>query len=790
MKAINRKLLRDLANMKGQALTIALVVAAGIGAFIAQISTYTSLQTTRQNYYDQARFAELFVDLKRAPKAVERLIADIPGVAEVETTVVFDVTSDLPDVPEPVVGRMIGLQNSQQPQMNRLTLRKGRFIERGGKNEVVVSEGFATARKLEPGDHLAAVLNGKREKLSVVGVVLSPEYVFATRGGALPDDKNFGVFWMDREQLATAFNMEGAFNHVNLRMSGGTSGGASEQAIKAALDHLLEPYGARGAYGRDEQLSHKTLSQEINQQKTMASVFPTIFLAVAAFLLNVVLSRQVSTQRSEIAALKAIGYTNTEIALHFMKLVLMIVLLGILMGVAIGLWLGNFMTQMYSDFFHFPQLGYHLEWWIPFTAVVVSSLAAFGGAFGALYGIVRLAPAEAMRPPAPVRFRRMLLERIGMERFLSPESRMIVRSLERRPFRSALTAIGIASSVAVIVSGTFWQDAIDYLINVQFNAADRTDVQVAFTEPVADKAQFEIAHLPGVLSTESSRVVPVRLHAGHHSYVTAITGFPEPSILRRLLDTHTRQVDIPPDGLLMTDRLAQRLDLKPGDTVQIEFLEGERDRRDVILTGVSNDLFGLSAYMNMHALNRLMREGDVISSVGIASGGAPDDILLGELKKIPKIATVSVKSAALQTFQETSVRNMLVFTAIVTLFAVAITVGVVYNSARIALAERAWELASLRVLGFTRGEVSGLLLGELAIELCVAIPLGLWLGYLLSAVIISLTHAETFSIPLIIEPGTYAYAALATLLAGVVSALIVRHKVDQLDMVAVLKTRE
>lgn len=786
VKAIDRKLLRDLANMKSQAFTIALVVAAGIGAFIAQISTFTSLQGTRQDYYDQGRFAQIFSDVKNAPIAVERQIADLPGVAEVETTVVYDVTIDIPEVPEPVVGRVIGLRESRQPLMNRLTLRKGRFLERGGANEVLVSEGFAIARKLKPGDRLAAVLNGKREMLSIVGVVLSPEYVFATRGGALPDDKSFGVFWMDRERLASAFNMEGAFNHACLRIADGTN----ETALIAALDLVLAPYGAYGAYGREEQASHKMLTQEINQQKTLATVFPTIFLGVAAFLLNVVLSRQVATQRGEIAALKAIGYTNAEIALHYLKTILIIVTLGIAMGIAVGIWLGNFMTNMYSDFFHFPMLGYRLEWWIPVTAVAVSVVAALGGGFSALHGIVRLAPAEAMRPPAPTQFRMTLLEKIGMQRFLSPSARMIVRSLERRPFRAALTSFGIASSVAVIVSGTFWQDAVDYLIDVQFHATDRSDVQIVFAEPVSDSAQFEIGHLPGVLIAESSRVVPVRLRAGHHSYLTAISGFPDDSTLHRLLDTKQKRIDIPPDSLLLTDRLADRLGVRPGDSIQVEILEGRRDRRDVPLAGVSNDLFGLSAYMNIESLNRLMREGDVISSVGVASGGAPDKILLGRLKEIPKIATVSVKASALQTFEETSVRNMLVFTAIITIFAVAITVGVVYNSARIALAERSWELASLRVLGFTRGEVSGLLLGELAIELIVSIPLGLWLGYLLSAMIIEFTHSETFTIPLIIQPRTYAYAALATLLAGIVSALIVRHKVDGLDLVAVLKTRE
>ncbi len=786
MKTLDRKLLHDLANMKSQTITIALVMAAGIGAFVTQLSTYTSLQATRQSYYEDARFSQVFADVKRAPKAVEQQIVELAGVAEVETTVMFDVTLDIPEVAEPVIGRMIGLSNSNQPQMNRLTLRQGRFIERGEANEALVSEGFAKARRLKPGDRLAAILNGKREMLTIVGIVLSPEYIFATLGGALPDDRSFGVFWMDRERLASAFNMEGAFNHAVLRMAPG----ASEPALIDALDRLLEPYGARGAHGRDDQLSHKILSQEINQQKTMSTIFPSIFLGVAAFLLNVVLSRQVATQRSEIAALKAVGYTDTAIATHYLKMVLVIVLLGIVMGLVIGIWLGYFMTNMYTDFFHFPKLAYRIQPWIPLTSAAVSALAAFGGAFNTLRGIMRLPPAEAMRPPSPMQYRRMLLERIGMERLLSPQARMIARTLERRPFRAALTAFGIACSVAVIVSGTFWQDAIEYLISVQFNAADRGDIQVVFAEPVADSARYEIAHLPGVLFTENSRAVPVRLRAGHRSYLTSVSGLPDDSRLRRLLDEQQRQIYLPPEGVLITDRLADRLGVKPGDIIQLEILEGNRVKRDLPLAGVVNDLFGLTVYMDIRALNRLMAEGDSISSVNIASGGDPDKALLARLKEMPKVATVSIKASALQTFNETSARNMLVFTAIVTIFAIAIAVGVVYNSARIALAERAWELASLRVLGFTRHEVSGLLLGELAIELLVAIPLGLWLGYLLSVLIISFTHTETFSIPVIIQPRTYAYAALATLLAGVVSALIVRHRIDHLDLVAVLKTRE
>ncbi len=786
MKALDRKLLRDLANMKGQAFTIALVVAAGIGAFISQITTYDSLNWSRQSYYESARFAHVFADVKRAPDASIKQIAEISGVAEVEATVVFDVTLDIPDVTEPVTGRMIGLTHSAQPHLNQLSLRQGRMIEPDHGNEVVVSEAFAQARKLHPGDQIGAILNGKREQLLIVGIALSPEYIYASRGGALPDNRDFGVFWMNRQRLASAFDMEGAFNHAVLRMMPG----ANERAIIAALDRLLAPYGALGAHGRDEQLSNKMLSQEINQQKTMSTVFPTIFLGVAAFLLNVVLSRQIATQRGEIAALKAIGYSNTIIAMHYFKLVLLIIMLGIIMGVLIGAWLGYQLTAMYTVFFHFPTLIYRVQPWIPLAAASISLVAALGGALNTMRNITLLAPAEAMRPPAPTQFRRMLLERLGLENLLSPQLRMILRTLERRPLRTLLTAFGIACSVAIIVSGTFWGDAINHLITVQFSQAERGDAQISFTNPVNSSGLYAIAQLPGVLFAEGARAVPVRLRAGHLSYLTAISGLPDHTELRRPLDANQRPILIPPDGVLLTDRLAQKLDIRPGDHIQIEVLEGKRIKTDVIVAGTVNDMLALSVYMNMQNLRRLLGEDNTISSAAVTLDHAQLQAFSTATKTTPKIATVSFKASALQNFRETSARNILIFTSIVTVFAAAMAVGVVYNSARIALAERAWELASLRVLGFTRREVSTLLLGELGIELALAIPLGLWLGYLLSLLLISLFPHETIAIPVIITAPTYAYAALITLVAGIMSALIVRHRIDQLDLVSVLKTRE
>jgi putative ABC transport system permease protein len=786
MKTLDRKLLRDLWQMRSQAFTIALVVASGISAFITLITTYDSLQWSRHSYYEEARFAQVFADVKSAPRPVERQIAELPGVTAVETTVVEDVTLDIPGVAEPVIGRMIGLANSREPSMNRLFLRQGRLPEAGSRNEALVSEGFAKARGIQPGDRIAALLNGKLEQLVIVGIVLSPEYIFASRGAEIPDDQGFGVFWMERERLASAFNMEGAFNHVALRLAPG----ASEAAVIDALDRLLEPYGSLSAYGRADQNSNRMLSQEINQQKTMATVFPTIFLGVAAFLLNVVLARQVATQRDQIAALKALGYANFAIAAHYLKLVLAIVFAGIVFGLILGGWLGYKLTSIYTLFFHFPRLIYRIQPWIPLVASVVSLAAAVAAALGAVRRIVALAPAEAMRPPAPTSYRRMLLEKLGLAHLLSPPARMVIRTLERRPLRTLLTSFGIACSVAIIVSGTFWNDAVNYMINVQFYLADRSDVNVMFTHPVAHRALNEITRLPGVLRAEEMRTVPVRLRAGHHSYRTAVSGFLPNAELHQLLNTGLQRIPLPPDGILLSQRLAEKLNVKLGDRLLLESLEATRARREVRVAAVVNDMIGLAAYMDIAALNRLMSEGDSISAVAVQLDPNQAEAFYRQLKQMPQVATVSIKGRLLRSFRETNARFLLFFTAIVTAFAAAIAVGVVYNSARIALAERAWELASLRVLGFTRREVSGLLLGELAIEIALAIPLGLWLGYLLSELIVALIQVETFTIPVMITSSTYAYAALTILAAGAASALIVRHRVDRLDLVGVLKTRE
>ncbi len=786
MKAIDRKLARDLWALKTQVVSIALVIACGIGGFIGTMSTYGSLVWSRDHYYDTARFAHVFASAKRAPQSLEERIRAIPGVVEVETRVVRDTQLSIPGIVPPMIARLIGYDFAHPGAMNRLTLRSGRWPAPGARGEVVVNQRFLEARGLALGERMDVLMNGKLERLTIVGTALTPEYIYATRGGGMPDDEWFAVLWTDTEALAAAFNMEGAFNSVLLRISRD----AVPARVTEMLDALLEPYGGLGAVGREDQVSHRILSQEINQQKIFGTVLPTIFLLVAAFILNVVLHRQVNAQRGEIAALKALGYEDTWIGGHFLKFASVIVLLGVVLGIGLGAWLGNAMTGLYTDFFHFPEFNYILPPWLVLAGAGAALAAAFAGALAAIRGVVRLRPAEALRPPAPGAFRPTILERAGLSAALTPAQRMILRNIERKPVRAASTVAGIAGSVAILIAGTFWADAIEWFMEVHFGQVQRADVNVGFAEPVEATVRHELERLPGVRQAEVTRSIPVRLRAGHRTYRTGIMGVQDDATLFRILDAELNEARPTSAGALLTRRLADRLGVGPGDQVYVEFLEGERVHTPITVAGTVDEMAGMNVWMRLEDLNRLAREGPVVSGAGLLVDRESEEALLRSLKDSPRAAVVIVNRTLVETFRETSARNVLFFTAVLSLFAATIAVGVVYNNARIQLAERAWELASLRVLGFTRREVSVLLLGELALEIALAIPTGFLAGFGLAALLIALMPQDVMSFPLVIFPSTYLYAAAVVVAAGLASALIVRNRVDNLDLVGVLKTRE
>jgi putative ABC transport system permease protein len=789
LKALNRKLLRDLRLMWSQALTIALVVASGLGGFITSLSAVESLALARDRFYTQGRFADVFASVKRAPNALEGVLREVPGVADVQTTIEQMVRIEIEGVADPIIGQLIGLDPQLPARMNQVSLRNGsawgNSAARDAAIPALVSAGFADARALHPGSRVTAQINGKRRMLLIVGIALSPEFVFAGLMGS-PDQRGFGVFWLPRDTLAAAYDMDGAFNRVAVKLAPG----ASERAVVDGVSAQLSRYGGREAHGREDQPSNAMLAAEIKSQRVIGTLLPSIFLGVAAFLLNVVVSRLVATQREQIAALKALGYPNRSIAAHYLKLVLAIVLAGLLLGVPLGDWLGGLFTGLYAQTFQFPNFEHVIPAWLLVVSIGITVATAMLGTLNAIVATVRLAPAEAMRPPAPGHYRRTVLERLGITR-ISPSLRMILRNMERRPLRTLLSVGGVAASVAIVVMGNFFSDAMDYIVDSQFNVAMRSDVIVWMTEAVDDSARHELARLPGVIAVESGRNVAVRFVNGHLSERGQIQGLAPRPELRRVIDIHNREASRLDDaGLVMTDRLAAKLALRVGQRVRVEVLEGRQRSVDVPLAATVREMMGLNAYMERGALNRLLEEGDRSSQYALAIERGGEPALIAATRALPRIVGAFSKATMLRNMQEISARNIRVISSILTLFASIIAVGVVYNNARIALAERSWELASLRVLGFTRAEVSGLLLGEMAISIAIALPLGMVMGYGLVQLVAELTQSDQFFFPVVIQPATYAMAGLTVLLAGVASALVVRRRIDKLDMVAALKTRE
>jgi putative ABC transport system permease protein len=787
MNTLDRKLIRDLQHLGGQAIAIILIVACGIAGLVTMMSAYNSLQLSQQDYYQRYRFADVFVQLKRAPDSVAEQIRQIPGVAQVQTRVVTDVTLDVPGLVEPATGRLVSIPETPRPMLNDLFLRRGRYIRPDRPNEVLVSEAFAIANQLDVGDTVGAIINGAWERLQIVGIALSPEYVYQIRGTDIfPDNQLFGVFWMGEMALGNAFDMDGAFNDVALSLIRG----ANVDAVIFRLDALLERYGGLGAYSREDQISNRFLSDEIASLRVTAVFVPLIFLGIAAFLQNIVLARIVSHQRDQIAVLKAFGYGNQAIALHYLKLVLAITLVGSGLGIALGLWFGSTVTQYYTNFFQFPVLRYEAGTGLLLTSVLVSVVAAVLGAFGAVQRAVTLPPAEAMRPEAPPEFRPTILERSGLQRFLPPAGRIILRNLERKPVQAVLSTLGIALAVAILVVGRYFEDAVQYIIQVQFRNVQREDITIVFNEPRSARALYDVAHLPGVMQVEPFRSVPARLRFEHRSHRTGLMGLSPEGDLRRVVNTNLNPVPIPPEGVVLTSTLARLLGVQPGDWLTVEVLEGERPTRRIPVAATVDELIGVSAYLDIRALNRLMREGRTLSGAYLAVDQQLQEQLYIDLKQMPAVGGVTIRETAIQRFQETIAGSLAVFTVVLILFACVIAFGVVYNAARIALSERGRELATLRIIGFTRQEIAVILLGEQAIFTLLAIPIGFGLGFGLAASLVATYDTELYRLPLVISRATFAFAFIVIVVAAVISGALIRRQLNRLDLIAVLKTRE
>lgn len=785
MQALDRKLLRDFRRLWVQALAIAMVLACGVAILLTAVGMHQALESTQDAYYGRNRFADVFASARRVPDSLLPELAAVNGVVALDARVSGFANLELPGRVKGAVGRILSLPKAGMPQLNVPVLRSGRWPDAPG--EVAVNEPFAKSNGFAAGDSFLANLDGSKRRLTITGTALSPEFIYTLGPGALmPDSETFGIIWMRPQEAEAAFDMTGAFNDLTLKIARGVR----PEEVVFRLDQLLEPYGGQGAILRDQQGSHAIIDAEISQLKGTAMVLPPIFFGISAFLVSMVMGRIVALERAEIGLLKAIGYSDFEVCLHYLMLAALVAFAGIAIGWAAGTWLSRSLAVLYARFFDFPFLIYSVSYWVYALSALAALLTTTLGAARSALKAARLAPAVAMQPPAPPRFKQSLADTVMRRLRLSQPTVMILRSLLRWPVRSALTTLGLALAVASVVSSAFFSDALDEIVDTAFFQSNRQDALLTFTDERPEEVLEEVRRLPGVLQAEALQYAPAVLRNGPLSKRVAIEARKPGSEMVRIVASDGAVAEPPPDGMLLSERLAEQLGVLPGGTVEVQFTTGLREVVEMPVAGTVRQYFGLGAYMDHASLNRLFRQQPQVSAAAIALDAGREDELHRKLREVPAAAGLVLMTDTRRSFQDTIRQNVIVMNSIYITIAVLITIGVAYNGARIQLSERARELASLRILGFSRGEVSYILAGEMMLLALLAQPPGWLIGAWIAKAATDNFSSDLYTIPLVLKPAAFSAASLIVLTAALCSVLIVRRRLDRLDLVAVMKTRE
>ncbi len=787
---LTKKTLRTLYRNRGQVLAVAAVVLCGTACYIALSSCHRNLMLTRDTYYAENRFADFEIQLERAPESVLFRVQEIPGVRQVRGRITEEVKLEAPGLDEAKTGRIVSMPETRRSVINNVVLTQGRYFDTGAVNEVILSERFAQANGLGIGESLYATIDGRKHTLKIVGLGASPEYVYIIRSmtSLVPEPERFAILWVPEKFAEDAKNMQAACNNIVGTLDDPES---AERVLDAAAD-LLKPYGVYAKTSREHQVSNRFISDEIKGLGVQARVLPTIFLGVAALVIFIVLNRMVRNERTQIGLLKAYGHGNLTIALHYMQYALAQSLIGAAGGFIVGQWLASGMIRLYVRFYTFPILRARMY---PDVLVESMGIAVFFSLLGAVlaaYRAARIHPAESMRPGAPQRGRRTFFERYpALWRRLSFTWKMIVRNVSRNGFRAGLNVFVVMISTAQLIVGFYAIDAITYVIDFQYKMTQRQDATVSLFFERGKDALLETARLPHVREVEPLLQYPFEMRNGWHKKDAVIVGMSREGNLQRLLDTEDRPVDVGESGLVLSSALARSLHVGAGDEVELKPLMGKvtKEKR-VPVSRVVEQYFGMSGYMNIEALSRVLDEPYTMNAVLVRTDRGTASSLHDEVKDVPVVASVELREDALKNLQDTLATSMRIMGVTSIVFAGVIAFSIIYNVTMVSLGERERELASLRVLGFTQREVGAILFNENFLTGALGVLLGIPAGM---AMVWGMMHAfdmELFRFPFYIAPRTYVISTALTVTFIVFANLAVRWKINRLDMVETLKSRD
>lgn len=765
MRALDRKLLREVRGSAGGLGAIVAILALGVTTFVGLLGAYGNLSLALDDYYARCRMPDFWVELKRAPVDDALAAARVEGVGELRARVEGSASVDWPDYDVQVRGMIRSLPEREEAVLAGALLASGQWFSGLDLNEVILSHAFAEAHALHEGDDLPLVIDGTRHELRIVGTALSAEAVYLTPPGAIaPDPALFGIFFVRREFAENALGMRGATNSlVGQFLPGVTNADAVLDEISAAC----RDYGVFSAYPRAEQASNLALQSEIEGLRVFAVFMPLFFFGAAALVLNVLMRRTVERQRVTIGTLKAMGSTNAELIGHFLGLGVLIGIAGGLLGVVLGEWSASALTELYTRFFEFPALISipHPEYWI-WAAIAALGAATLGSLQGAR-AVLALAPAEAMRPARPPAGGKIALESFEfLWKRVPCAGRIVLRNLFRHPLRSTI-GIGVAALGASLVFTAFaFSSAMTILVDFQFERVLRSDYTVSFTSERGSAALDELARLPGVRLVEPQFAVAGELRVDRRRKQVAITGIDANAELNVPFTFEHGRIAVPPAGLLMSTRLAESLGVRPGDELEFEPAKGRREALRLPLAGTIDSMVGLSVQADASWLRSILGESEAVTGAQLAADrNAHDrDAFYGRLRASPGVAGVTDLRDQREQLETVFFEMMYAMTAILVLFASVIFFGAVLNSSLISLSERKRELATLRAIGWTPREVGRLLLHEnLAVNVIGVVP-GLLLGWLMFAGLATEFQTDLFAMPTHVESWAfYATAALSPL---------------------------
>jgi putative ABC transport system permease protein len=780
-----RKALRDLRLLRGQLLAIILLVAAGSATFIMMRSMHSSLVVSLEAYYRTQGYPDIFVDVKQAPSSVYETLRRIEGVSDVRLRVRQHVPVDIPGLEEVASAEVVSLPIVAS-SLSSLHYVSGSAPDAETANAAVVYAPFAEANNLCVGDSITVLLNGARTRLRIAGTAISPEYLIIMSPGTLMlDNRRNGVLWMHDEVLATRYNMAGGWNSAVIRVRNGLD----PARLRTVIDDAVRPFGSFGASLRNDQLSHRFITDEIRQNEVSALIIPSIIYGVAIFLLNISISRLVLSQRSIVAVLRAFGYSRGAIAGHYVVVAMVVVVIGTLIGAAIGYAGGIRLAQWYMEFYRFPKLIFSIPNQTMFLTVGLAVVAAVVGTLGATRTVFLMQPAEAMKPPAPKTFRPGPLTLLSAAWHIRATSRLMLQNIDRRLLPSLLVLGMIALATSIIILSRYIDDAMDHMMYVEYDRSKLASATVTFNRAVPYAAARELESVDGVARSEPFRSIGIDILASNETYRTTLSSRKPDSRLIRIVDGDGNLQRVPKAGMMMTEYLARRLRLDVGDTVRMVLLEARRDTVSMILASTPREALGAQCYASIEALSELCHEEPLANGAFIESAPVSTARIQSRLKDRPAVIGVLFRDVAIASFTDVYGGNVLVVALYLLLLACLVAIGVLYNNARIVIAERSAELASMRIQGFTVGEVARIILGEQCLITLVGIPLGVGLGIVLCYAISSSVQADFLRIPFAVSRMTILVSASVIIVVSAFVALRIYIMLQRLDLVAVLKER-